>query len=698
MVPASRKIIPVWKTTPMLRLVLPLVAGIVLCHFFSGVFWNYLLLAGCILTSTAFLVAYRYPLYFGLSLGFLWVAIGGFLYFHSWSYNQKAFIGDIYSPGSICLVKLLEPLDAKPKSWRSIGAVQVYDSASQTWQPLAGKVILYFSKENFSDSVGLGTHLLIKKPLQIIKNSGNPGSFDYVFYAASNDWYYQIYLQRSEYKILTTHTALGWQHWPYVGRQYLLSILKEYIPHAKTLGVAEALLTGYRNNMDKELAWQYAATGVSHVIAISGLHLGIIQVGLLFLLSPLKKIRGGNKIRGLSVIALVWIFALTSGASPSVLRAAFMFTLLLVGDLIGRKGNPYNNLCISAFLLLLYQPNLLFNVGFQLSYAAVLSIFLFYKPILGLLLFSNKWVYKIWSMVSITLAAQILTTPFVLFYFKQFPLYFLLANLVAIPLSTIALYLCLLLTMFVWFHPVAVVLGKLVHFSIVAINASIETINGFPFSRIENISLSLPEAFVIFTMVLLLAVWFLLNNKKAGIAGLACFFGLILFREWKWQKSGQQMLMVVYNIPNNTAIDFITGNKAVFWGDSACLNNPTIYRNQIVPARIFFKINKSTVGQKSNTDFVQYQISGRKILLLDKPLDLRTSQKIETDILVVATGLKLKPIELIKLISARHIIVDGKMPFYRIKEWQNAADSLHLHLHSTLEKGAYVFDFKQDEN
>jgi competence protein ComEC len=160
-------------------------------------------------------------------------------------------------------------------------------------------------------------------------------------------------------------------------KTYILKTLRTYIKGEQETSVAEALLIGYRDDLDRDLVQAYSNTGVVHVIAISGLHLGLIYWLLLFLLKPLDKTKQLKWLKPVIAISLLWIFSLLTGAGASVIRAAIMFTAIGFGGLLGKKGNIYNSMAASAFVMLCYNPFLLWDVGFQLSYAAVLSIVLF---------------------------------------------------------------------------------------------------------------------------------------------------------------------------------------------------------------------------------------------------------------------------------------------------------------------------------
>jgi competence protein ComEC len=199
------------------------------------------------------------------------------------------------------------------------------------------------------------------------------------------------------------------------------------------------LLIGYKDDLDKTLVQSYSNTGVVHVIAISGLHLGLIYWLLLKLFWPLQKRRDLKWLRPILIIAGLWLFSLLAGMQPSVIRSAVMFTCIVLGETWTRKSSIYNTLAFSAFLLLFINPYWLWDVGFQLSYIAVLSIVIFMQPIYNWFYIKNKALDFIWKLNAVTLAAQILTVPVSIYHFHQFPLSFMFTNFVAVPLSSLIL-------------------------------------------------------------------------------------------------------------------------------------------------------------------------------------------------------------------------------------------------------------------
>jgi competence protein ComEC len=460
--------------------------------------------------------------------------------------------------------------------------------------------------------------------------------------------------------------------------------------------VAQALLTGYRADMEREVSEQYAGTGVAHIIAISGLHLGMIQASLMLILLPLTRWRWGQRVRAALVIPALWAFAFFTGATPSVLRAAFMFSLLLFGTVIGRKGNPYNSLAASAFILLLFQPALLFHAGFQLSYSAVLSIFVFGGPIGQWVQSRHRWINQGWRLMSVTLAAQVFTLPFVIYYFHQFPLYFLLSNLVAVSLSWIVLNLLMLLGfVFGWWPAVASLLGQAIHGLLHFLNRFIQWVYHLPLSRIEEIYLPLPQAFLLAGVVALVSAWLLLRHKNSLVWAIAGVLAFILLREWNWVQSARQRLLVVYNIRQHTAVEMIRGHHASFFGDTACIRDPNLYRTHIVPAHRVYQIKHLQMMERDTAGFTLLQVGGRRILVLDREPDVASSGVVKADMLLIATNLRVHPRRVLEKVDCPLIVATAQLPAFRVRQWQIAADSLPLRFHPVAEKGAFIWDLSK---
>ncbi len=378
--------IPTWKNIPFLRYIIPLSAGII-CSWYFSLGWK--TAAILFILSIPFIILFNisnqqrkfvYSWLPGISITIICFAFGILLVWLKLINHQPQWIGHDYKKGDIVTIRLLEPLSERQKTYKALAEFVTIEHNGKT-KKASGNLILYFHKDSTPPSLKYGNIIAINKPLQEIKNAGNPGGFDYKRYALFNGITHQLFLKQDEYVLLKEiKTNIFWKQMFHV-RDYVLQTLRKNIQGDQETSVAEALLIGYRDDLDRDLVQAYSNTGVVHIIAISGLHLGLIYWLLLILLTPLDKIKRINWLKPVLAVAFLWIFSLLTGAGASVLRSAVMFSFIAGGEVLGRKGNIFNSLAASAFVLLCYNPFFLWDVGFQLSYAAVLSIVLFMKPI-----------------------------------------------------------------------------------------------------------------------------------------------------------------------------------------------------------------------------------------------------------------------------------------------------------------------------
>lgn len=686
------RFIPIWKQAPFLRLLPPFIAGIITRY--------YLPLSTNMLTGISAAAALLFLIihYSSLQKTKKWALANHLLLFiagcwlvtlHTLPHNS---ISRHYHEGQMVKAILQEPPLAKAKSIKAEASVQLIDSNHQLLS-VNGNIIVYLQKDSTQTALDYGSEIIFRKPLQPIRNAGNPGGFNYQRYAAFHGLFYQVYLKKNEYIISKQQEKNSVQKALFTTRNFVLQTFKQRIATARESAVAEALLVGYRNDLDKDLVEQYANTGVVHIIAISGMHLGMIYLLMMLLLQPLKRLRRGLVLQAMVIIAALWFFTFLTGAAPSITRSALMFSVIAVGNCFGKRSSIYNSLAISAFLLLLIQPFHLWDVGFQLSYAAVLSIAVFGNTITNWIFISNKYLKPLWQLVAITLAAQILTLPLVLYHFHQFPLLFLAANLVAVPLSTFILYALLVLLCFSWWPWFAEILGRALGYTIKWMNDYIGWIDSIPSSRLGNIYYTLPQALVLTLLIAALA-WWLLRRSSAGLAAASlCLLSLLLLRARQFYQTSRQQKIIVYNVPQQQAIDIISGRHYQFIGDSILAQKGFLQNFHLQPSRILHQAVWAGNLPLSSGHFTRLQLGKQSLLLIDKPLLLKDSDTCYADYVVISHAIKMPPQKLLQKIRCRNIVLDGSNSPWRIQQWKIAADSLHLHLHSVAEQGAFVLDF-----
>jgi competence protein ComEC len=687
------RFIPIWKSAPSVRLLPPLVAGILVQWYFqfSATLLLLLALVALLLLAACWLSQWRKRVHFGWA-SFLFMAIlGAVLVWIRTPQNQPRFIGHHYKPGATLVATLQEPLSAKAKTYKAEAAVGIVDANGKV-VAVDGNIILYFKKDSTMPPLDYGSRVVFSTGLQPLRNTGNPGAFNYERYAQFHHLFYQVYLTPGSYVVDSTMVVNGFQQLLYRTRSYVLQTFKTYIPGKAEAGLAEALLVGYRDDLDKTLVEQYANTGVVHIIAISGMHLGLIYGLLLILFKPIAKKRAGVLFSALFIIAALWFFSLLTGAAPSITRSALMFTCIVAGTGFNRKTSIYNSLSVSALLLLLVNPFNLWDVGFQLSYAAVLSIAIFGKSIENLLTPRYKLLRWLWQLIAISLAAQVLTLPLVLYHFHQFPVYFLLANLLAVPLSSLILYALLLLLLCSKIPLVAGFVGLCIQYGIAGMNAYIGWVGRLPHALIGNIYMTTPQA-VVLTLALLAVAWWLFYGSSKAFVGLAALvMAFMTLRFYQHTQVLRQRQMVVYNVPGKTAIDILQGNRFTFIGDSSLLEKDFTQNFYLQPTRIRHQVSFAAYHPPAQAP-LKLQLGGQTVLLLSQSINTAASEPTTAHVLMVNKAVKTKPMDLLRLVRCNTVVLDASVPNYRQQQWQIAADSLHLRLHAVQQQGAFLLRF-----
>ena len=680
---------------PLVRLLIPLTAGILLAQWINI---SINLIVVIAMMATVIFISYRFLTYNqkfqfrflnGLSLNLIVLCLGiSLIYFQNLE-NDPQWIGKYAAKTNLMMVTLLEPVSAKTKSYKALSKIQSV-FVNGKWIHVKGNIIVYFSKDNSLLPLVYGSQLIIKKALQPIRNSGNPGGFDYKQYCAFQNIHFQVYLQKRDFLItgLVYKNILAEQL--INTRNHVLSIIRKWVPGQIETGVAEALLIGYRDDLDKDLVRSYSNTGVVHIIAISGLHLGMIYGLILLLLKPFRNKKWLRIVKPLIILIVLWGFSFLAGALPSILRSAVMFSFIVIGESLGRRTNIYNTLAASAFCLLVFNPYFFWDVGFQLSYTAVLSILLFMKPIYQCFYFENKLLNVVWELNAVTLSAQVLTLPIILYYFHQFPNLFLFTNFIAVPLSGFILYAELLLLVFCKIPFLNAQIGKIISFLINQMNGVIERTDRIPFSVTDNIQVGLVQTLLLYLSICILA-WWLMNKKPTSlIIGLCFLLVVFILRNNTLVGQLKQHKLIIFNIPKHNAMDIIEGNGFMFLGDSSLKGTGFLQNFHLQTARVHYGVRKK--DSLSNSFFTYPFLVGNRmsVLFLGSNVHFRPiSKKILVDIIVINGSPNFSITQLASMFDCNQYIFSNTNSLWKIRYWKKEADRLHLRHHTISEQGAY---------
>jgi competence protein ComEC len=696
----NRLVIPIWKSAPFLRLFVPFAAGIILQWYLSFPL-HLIIIATTGFTAANLLfylltlsVRYRLQVLQGFLLNLLLITFGALVTWQKDIRYKTDWYGKYYKDSAYIIARIDEPLVEKNKSYKAdafVEAVVNNDSSIAC----KGKLLLYFSKDSLVRQLHYGDRILINKNLQAIKNSGNPGAFNYQRYAAFQQTFHNVFLKEKDWVLLPGKDVNSFKQFIFTAREKILASLRKNIAADKDeLGIAEALLIGYTNDLDKDLVQAYSNTGVVHIIAISGMHLGLIYVMLVWLFAKIPLVNKSKLLQVILILSCLWLFSLLTGASASVLRSAVMFTFITIGNNLTKKSSIYNSLAASAFVMLCYNPYFLWDVGFQLSYLAVVGIIVFQKPVYNLLYIKNKWADKVWKLMAISLAAQILTFPICIYYFHQFPNLFLLTNIIAVPLSSIVLYTEIFLVAFSWIPFVGALLGKITGGLVWVMNKIILWISSFWFAVWDRIPANILSTWLLYSVVIAASAWFINKNKKIFRLALICLLAFAMVQVYgMWQIKNQHKI-IVYNVPQHQAIDFVSGNNYKFIGDSILLADGMLQNFHLKPGRIALQLNNKTDTLKDcllHPPF--YQFGSKKILVVDGPMVFEPQQqKIDVDIIIISKSPKLYIAQLAAVFNCRQYVADASNSLWKIDNWKKDCEGLHLQLHSVPEKGAFILE------
>ncbi|MEM6735883.1 MAG: ComEC/Rec2 family competence protein [Bacteroidota bacterium] len=693
-----------WNSYPFVRFSIALIFGVVLFDQFPFL-WNNWILVGLLL-STAYLLSvfishnagfYKLRHVNGFLALVILAFVGGYmtkLKYHSHPQNHYKFL-DSYIQGYTGVVSSV--VYEKTNHFRYELELSLIQSDST--REVTGKIHLYVRKDTLiNPPLQYGDKVAIKGSFFPIREPNNPGEFNYKEYLAKQNVYAHSFVAPAHIKILENNPSSKILQWAYSLRNKANLIIDKHIAEKRENATSKALLLGIKDYLDNDTKKTYASAGAMHVLAVSGLHVGIIYLILRILLGKLRE--KGNIQRhlfGLISVIAIWFYALITGLSPSVMRAATMFSLVTVGEAFSRERNIYNTLGIAAFILLIYDPYFIYSVGFQLSFAAVIGI-VYLQPKLYRLVESRFWIFdKVWAITCVSIAAQLSTFPFSAYYFHQFPTYFLVSNLIVLPGAFLVLILGVsMLILDSMIEVFAQLLGRILFYVMWLTNEIIEQIEKLPFSLIEWIYMDKTGLILTYVIILtLISGLHFKSSKTLMISGICCviFLGSIVISHLNQVREHK---LLFYELEDNTAIDYIKGHHAILYLDDD-YQDLTLLSLRIDPYRLsthlspvsesIVSINRKLI---KNDEMSYGAIGGQKILIIDSTtFHLNFLRRIHTDILLINNE-AVKNIEwLSRNFEFDCLIIGNKNTRYYSRKMKKQAEELNIKVHSLVEDGAF---------
>ena len=667
-----------WHQIPFVRIVIPMSIGIGINMFFPipipaciGIFSISLLL---LLIVWKFYSYKFYNLSFGVFLNLFLYTVGAAIHTshnhlnyqtHFTKTNGEYLLLDINEPGQIrknsikCRAKVLQVI--------SKGYNQAVD----------GNIILYFEKDSsLLPQLSYGSRLLIKNTSQEIKGPQNPFEFNYKRYLAFNQIYQQAFILKNNFIVIDQLGGNILWKIAYQAQAFFNKTLLTYVKSNSEIAISKALLYGYDDDIDSDIVKAYSNTGTLHVLAVSGMHVGLIFWLINLVLKYFDKKKYQRIVKAIISLSIIWSYSLLCGLSPSILRASVMFSFVALGNMVKNKPNVYNTLAASAFSLLLFDSNMLASVGFQLSFLAVFGIVSMQKYFKQWFTFKYWISNEIWNIISVSIAAQLATFPLGLLYFHQFPVYFLASNLLIIPLTTGIIFVAIamifaagLAQLIPLFTYLAIGLGFMVKWLIYFTNVIVLWLERLPFSYITGIQITEIETILIFIAVAYTCNYFITRKQYLAKNALIFYILVLIVNTYEDFKTENQKFITIYNINKTFAMQIVDGQKSTLIADTSLINDEDKFHfhlQQHIWASGITKVD--TINFKNNLQIKIDQLNiniGNKILpnytnILTEKIYIDTNLlAVNTPVIISSKLNNLQSQSIAKFLKTKNILADN---------------------------------------
>ena len=576
-------------------------------------------------------------------------------------------------------LKIQEVLKQNSYSQRYITKLHSLDGSKSR-----GKLLLTLPLDSTAKQLRVDDELALWGKAETIHPPLNPNSFDYQDYLAKQGIQRQIRAEPNQFRIQENPSSTLYGIASRF-RNRIISNLKQEAFGKEELSVIQALVLGQRDDISEDTYKSYRDAGAVHILAVSGLHVGILLLLFQFLLSPLERIPKGKTFKLISVVLLLWMYAFIAGLSPSIVRAVTMFSFVAYAMHLNRPTNAFNILALSMFFILLIKPLFLFQVGFQMSYAAVFAIVWLYPKLQRFWSLENVILQKSWQLMSVSIAAQLGVLPISLYYFHQFPALFFVSNLLVVPFLGLLLGMGILVIVMSLTHTLPHQMVEAYNFLIGAMNAIVEwvgkqegfVIRDIPFDQVQMVL----GYVLIIQLVRALSkprvknIWFL------GV-------GILLMQLWviwkQWQSNTSQSLILAHQTKQSLLLHHQGDVLNVHCRDT--LLKPRWVQN--------FKIAERIASTKVHELKNSYRLNQNRIFVMDSFGNYPAKSGV--DYIVLTQSPKVHLGRLLDSVQPKAVLADGSNYRSYVEQWKTTCAQKEIPFHSTSEKGFYVFNFDKD--
>ncbi|MGB1314704.1 MAG: ComEC/Rec2 family competence protein [Chitinophagales bacterium] len=688
----------------LVKITIACIVGILIAIYFQSFYLSIFLLfppfilvilfmLKMISTKLKYIYLLKKILFYLVPLAF--ICLGYFLSICHTDISNTKFYGNYLSRSENYIeAKIKVAAQEKTNSYKVIVEVEKVKN-NDTFINTSGKLLLYFQKDSLVKELKPNDKIFIKSKINSLEKPKNPNEFDFKNYLQFQNIYYQTYLKSENWsksyssKNKITNTL-------FIVKQYLQKIINENIFDQNERAVASALLLGNRTYLTEDILRAFSSSGATHILAVSGLHVGLFYGIISFLFSFLKKTRRFKFLHPVIIILFIWFYVILTGGSASVVRAATMFSFVAIGLSLSRYINIYNIIALSALLIIVFNPFIITEVGFQLSYFAVIGIIYLQQKIYRLLYIKNYLGDKIWAITSVSLAAQISTFPLIVLYFHQFPNFFWLSNIIVIPAASIILYSGILMFIFSWNETILSFIGNILSYIIKALNFSLNWLEKIPNAVWDKLYISYFQAVCLYIAIILFVICIEKRSKNFAFAFIIILGIIIISFNIKTNTIINQNKLSVYHVPGYSAIEIIDGSKAYHKIDSSLLKNENLlnfrikhnwWEKQLVQQN--FSFNELNTITRKGIELLYYK--DKKIAIIDDKYK-SSNLNLDLDFLIISNTPNMKFKALSTKVKAKTYIFDTSNNKYKEKYWKQDCKELKLDCYFVSDTIAFEID------
>lgn len=695
-----------WSKYPLLRIFIPYIGGVMLAFSLRNTliipdFLGIIIIVISLLSLFIchIFITFKRRLFFGLILANLMVWIGYF--------NTQTHITNYLPPESILNLKrktlLMADVNESP-IWKenniklSVKIKKFYIDSQQHSGNF--KMVLYLQRDSLSKTISYGDRLLCYVYPNNIPFPKNPDEFNYKKYLEIKYTHLQAYASCEAWTRIGQNKGNPFMNFANKLQKKLLKLFDDSHLNKNENAVISAILLGADDKMDADLIRSYSNTGVSHILSVSGMHVGIIYMILYNIFFFLHKNKQQKTLKACIILLIIWLYACITGLSPPVMRASCMFSFFAIANIIQRKGNIFNSLFSSLLLLTLWNPLLIFDMGLQLSYAAVFGIVWMEKIISDKYKPKTKVGRYFWDIICVSLAAQLFTFPLSLFYFHQFPLYFLLANMAIISITPLIVTNGMFLLLFSFWQWAYDGLAYTLNLCIKCMNIVIQTIESFPFASLQ-IHMTLWQTIGLYIFIISLIYSFLYKHKKAFFLSILCFLMIFFVDLIKYINNLHNNEIIFYALPKGMLIDCIDAQTCYIVGDSSTLSNKKAIDYHVKNHRIKHQI-KRLIHANHNEKTIQFlkignivSFKGKRIFITDTKtyINRYDTSVLNINYLFINNYPNLSIRQIIKTVNPDLVIFSVNNDKYKIKKWEKDCNEYNVPFYD-LQNGALKITLK----